>query len=97
MNTKVAVGPSTVLGAGVSTSAFVAAVLAFLFGDHSQQTLGTIVGGALSGTVLVVTLAGRYLQAHAALTNAAPGALNEDVPGLTEGVKADSPVEGTDG
>lgn len=100
MNTKVAVGPTTVLGAGVSTSAFIAAVLAFLFGDRSEATVGTIVGGAVGALILAITLAGRYAQAKAltvppVVPFAGTGITQvtvtpaDEIPGRTEGVKAE--------
>ena len=39
MQGKVSVGLATVTGYSVSTVAFVAAVLAYLGGDHSDQTV----------------------------------------------------------
>jgi hypothetical protein len=61
---KVPVGPTTVAGYSVTAVAFAAAVLAYLTGDHSQQTLGTILAGVLAGLAFLSTQAGRFVQAH---------------------------------
>jgi hypothetical protein len=61
---KVPVGPTTVAGYSVTAVAFAAAVTAYLTGDHSQQTLGTILAGVLGGLAFLSTQAGRFVQAH---------------------------------
>jgi hypothetical protein len=63
VNTDVPVGPGSIVGFGVGATAFAAAVAAFLFGDHSEQTVGTIVGGLLSGVLFAATILGRQWQA----------------------------------
>jgi hypothetical protein len=61
---NVPIGPSTVTGYSVTLVAAILAVLAFVQGDHSEQTLGTIVAGAVAGVAFVVTQIGRYLQSR---------------------------------
>lgn len=67
MQGKVSVGLATVAGYGVTIAGFAAAVAAYVTGDHSQQVLGTIIGGAVAGLAFVVTQIGRYGQAKAAI------------------------------
>ena len=77
MQGKVSVGLATVTGYSVSTVAFVAAVLAYLGGDHSDQTVAIIGCGIVGALAFVVTNVGRYWQAKVAIQNppaAAPGA-----------------------
>ncbi|HMS60635.1 MAG TPA: hypothetical protein PKD63_00025 [Solirubrobacteraceae bacterium] len=77
MQGKVSVGLATVTGYSVSTVAFVAAVLAYLGGDHSDQTVAIIGCGVVGALAFVVTNIGRYWQAKVAIQNppaAAPGA-----------------------
>ena len=77
MQGKVSVGLATVTGYSVSTVAFVAAVLAYLGGDHSDQTVAIIGCGIVGALAFVVTNIGRYWQAKVAIQNppaAAPGA-----------------------
>lgn len=61
---KVPTGAATVTGYGVSLVSFVLAVIAFLTGDHSEQTVGVIVAGAVGLGALAVTSAGRFIQAR---------------------------------
>lgn len=70
---NVAVGLSTKTGYGVSLTAYALAIVAFLQGDRSDQTTGVIVAGTIGTLSLLITQAGRYLQAHAA-TRARPAA-----------------------
>lgn len=56
----VSVGPSTMIGGGVSLAAFVAAVVAFIAGARDAATIGALATGVI---VLVITLGGRYAQA----------------------------------
>lgn len=65
------VGPSTIAGFLSTILAGALAVVAFVAGDHSEQTLGVIVGGALAAISLVTTLLGRYAQARAAIRSGA--------------------------
>lgn len=69
---SVPIGPSTVAGYTVSTAAFIAAVLAFINGDHGPSTLGVIAAGVIGALAFVVTQVGRYRQATAAITASSP-------------------------
>jgi hypothetical protein len=64
-NLKVPVGATTVAGYTATITAAATAVLAYLFADADQATLGTIVAGAVALSSLLVTQIGRYAQAHA--------------------------------
>ena len=70
MQGKVSVGLSTVTGYGVTTAAFVGAVLAYLGGDHSNQTVAIIACGVVGAIAFMVTNIGRQRQA-VAITHAA--------------------------
>ncbi len=65
MQGKVQVGLATVTGYSVSTVAFVGAVLAYLGGDHSDQTVAIIGCGIVGALAFLVTNIGRYRQATA--------------------------------
>lgn len=67
MQGKVSVGLATVTGYSVSTVAFVAAVLAYLGGDHSDQTVAIIGCGVVGALAFVVTNIGRYAQARSVI------------------------------
>lgn len=69
---NVSVGVSTVAGYSTSLGAVVLAVLAYLQGDHTQQTVGVIVAGAIAAMSFAITQAGRYLQAHAQVKQQPP-------------------------
>ena len=56
-------GPQSIAGYTFSLAAFVAAVLAFIEGDRSDATVGTIVFGVASLVALVVTSRNRTEQA----------------------------------
>jgi hypothetical protein len=60
----VPVGPQTVAGYTFSLAAFVTAILAFIEGDRSQETLFAVVMGAASLVALVVTNVNRSRQAQ---------------------------------
>lgn len=60
------VGPATKAGYSTAAIAFVLAIVAYLTGDHSQQTVGTLAAGGIGLVSFAGTQAGRYLQAHAA-------------------------------
>src|SRR5579863_3999994 len=64
---KVPVGVTSQAGYGVTIAALVAAVLAYLLGDHSQAQLGSIVGASVAVISLVATQIGRYVQANSQL------------------------------
>ncbi len=68
MNTTPPVGPATVAGFTATLTAAAAAVLAYLFADADEQTLGTIAAGVVAVVSLLATQAGRYAQAAKAPT-----------------------------
>jgi hypothetical protein len=86
----VPVGLTTKAGYTVSFLAFVAAIVAFVSGDHSDQTLGTIVAGAIGLVSLAATQLGRYVQAHTSIKAQAviTEAKDEFDRGFNEGVNA---------
>jgi hypothetical protein len=59
----VPIGPSTIAGYSATTIAFSLAVVAYITGDRSEQTLGTLAAAAAGVIALVVTNIGRFLQA----------------------------------
>jgi len=85
----VPVGPTTVAGYGVTAVGVALALVAFLAGDRSEQTLGVLVAGGVAALAFVVTQVNRYAQARelarrpvnpspvlgAALSAVAPGEL----------------------
>lgn len=73
MQGKVSVGLSTVTGYGVTTAAFVGAVLAYLGGDHSNQQLAIIACGVIGAISFMVTNIGRQRQATAITKYGGPG------------------------
>lgn len=98
MQGKVSVGLATVTGYSVSTVAFVAAVLAYLGGDHSDQTVAIIGCGVVGALAFVVTNVGRYWQAKVAIQNppaAAPGATPMPVSPYAPDVSAGPATSGT--
>lgn len=63
-NNSVSIGPSTLAGWGTALTAFLGAVIAYLTGSHTAQSVTAVelAGiGALSGGI---TQLGRYFQAH---------------------------------
>lgn len=62
---KVPIGPTTIAGYGVTVTSVLLAVLAYLQGDRSDQTLGVIVAGAVALVSFAITQIGRYVQAKA--------------------------------
>jgi hypothetical protein len=61
---KVPVGVTSQVGYGVTATALIAAVVAFVSGDRSEQTLGVLTAAALAAVSLGITQIGRYLQAR---------------------------------
>lgn len=62
---KVSVGLATKAGYSLSAAALAAALIAYLTGDRSDQTLGTLTAAGVAVLAFVITQAGRYLQAYA--------------------------------
>jgi hypothetical protein len=69
---KVPVGVTTKAGYSASLVLLLAAVYAYLNGDRSEQTLGTLFAGTAAVLTFLATQAGRYLQAHALIRNGPP-------------------------
>lgn len=65
--TNVPVGVGTIAGLGSGGSALVLAVIAFISGDRSQETVAGLASGAF---LIAVTVIGRMLQAKALATPA---------------------------
>lgn len=63
--TNVPVGVGTIAGLGSGGSALVLAVIAFISGDRSQETVAGLASGAF---LIAVTVLGRMLQAKALAT-----------------------------
>lgn len=70
--TNVPVGVSSVAGYSVTIGTFAAAVVAYLNGDHSQNTIVVLALGAFSAVSFAITQVGRYAQAHAQAKKPAP-------------------------
>lgn len=65
---QVAWGKTSTAGAGLAATGLIGAVLAFILGDRTPETVAAIVGGIATALFSGLTvLAGRYLQAHAAV------------------------------
>jgi hypothetical protein len=60
----VSVGFSTKLGASLTATGVATAIVAFIAGDRSEQTLGVISGAAVAALAFAITAAGRYAQAR---------------------------------
>lgn len=75
------VGIATKLGITLVPAGVAAAVLAFIFGDHSQQTLGTIAGGLGAVVPAIVLMIGRYSQANNAIKT--QGVVTNNTPYFT--------------
>jgi predicted cation transporter len=67
---KVPVGVTSVAGYTVTLAGVVGAVLAFLKGDRSDQTLGVLASAGLAILAFLSTQLGRYVQAHALVKTA---------------------------
>lgn len=82
------VGTSTVAGLTTAATGFVMAVLALLAGDHTQATIGAIVGGLITVGALAPTIISRALQqvekirAQAANSGVSPAAVTANAHGL---------------
>lgn len=97
----VPVGLSTNVGLGTSGVAFALAILAFIQGDRSEQTLGVVAAGVVGIVSLGITMGGRMIQARAQINAQANPAvvhlpvatteLHEGV--LAEGVLAEGLVQ----
>jgi hypothetical protein len=63
--TNVPVGVGTIAGLGSGGSALALAVVAFISGDRSQETIGALASGTF---LIAITVIGRMLQAKALAT-----------------------------
>lgn len=57
-------GTATIAGYSTSLALFVLATYAFVAGDRSEQTLGTLAAGIAGGVIFAITQIGRYIQAR---------------------------------
>src|SRR3984885_4268426 len=88
----VPVGLATKTGYSVAVAGLIAAVLAYVSGDHSQAQLGSIVGASVGLLSLVITQIGRYVQANSQITaNVELKKLEHDTVSITGLVKTDDP------
>lgn len=62
---KVGVGVTSQVGYGVTLAALLAAIVAYIQGDHSIENATTLGLGIVAGISYVITQLGRYAQAHA--------------------------------
>jgi hypothetical protein len=69
---RVPVGFTTKLGASVTATGLAAAIVAFVTGDRSEQTVGTLTAAGVAVLAFAITAIGRYAQAHAQIKAAAP-------------------------
>lgn len=65
-------GPATKVGYGTAVLSALVAVLAYLFPEGDEQTLGVIAAGLIALVSLVVTQIGRFAQANAQIKAQAP-------------------------
>ncbi len=90
----VPVGPTTVVGWSTAALAFVGALVAYLTGDHSAQSVTAVESAVMGLLVLIVTQLGRYAQVRkveaAFLSEAKPifGEIRQFDPGVSEQVEA---------
>lgn len=71
---SVPVGTTTLAGFTATLTGLAMVVISLLQGSATQDTIGAVIGGTLAVGSAVVTLAGRYAQAHALAKKATPGA-----------------------
>ena len=79
MNNNVSVGPATSIGLVTAFTAFIGSLITYLTGDHTAQTVTALETGGAGLVILVVTLAGRYLQAHKLISSGIAGDINKAV------------------
>jgi hypothetical protein len=63
----VPIGLASKTGYSVAIAGLIAAVLAYVSGDHSQAQLGSIVGASVGLLSLLITQVGRYVQANSSI------------------------------
>jgi len=103
MNDKVSLGPTTYASWSAAGSAFVGAIIVYLTGDHTAQTLTAVELAGASVLIFAISQLARYLQAHKKIglasmaealipeIEAGEGALQE----ITTHTKANPPAEFT--
>lgn len=64
MQTEVTIGATSVVGWGTAFSAFVVALITYVSGDHTAQTVTSVEMGGTGLLVLAITQTWRYAQAH---------------------------------
>lgn len=79
---KVPIGPTSIAGYSVTALGVAAAIVAFVQGDRSEQTLGVLVSAGIAALAFGITQAGRYVQAHALVVASTPTTV---VPALVAG------------
>jgi hypothetical protein len=88
----VPVGLATKTGYSVAIAGLIAAVLAYVSGDHSQAQLGSIVGASVGVVSLLITQVGRYVQANSSIkANVELKKLEHDAVSIVGLVKTDDP------
>ena len=88
----VPVGLATKTGYSVAVAGLIAAVLAYVSGDHSQAQLGSIVGASVGLLSLAITQIGRYVQANSQIkANVELKKLEHDAVSIVGLVKTDDP------
>jgi hypothetical protein len=88
----VPVGLATKTGYSVAIAGLIAAVLAYVSGDHSQAQLGSIVGASVGLLSLLITQIGRYVQANSSIkANVELKKLEQGAVSVVGLVKTDDP------
>jgi hypothetical protein len=87
---RVPVGFTTKLGASVTATGLAAAIVAFVTGDRSEQTVGTLTAAGVAVLAFAITAIGRYAQAHAQIKAAAPA---QRIPGTGVVLRSDTASE----
>lgn len=82
-NVKVPVGVTSIAGYTLTSGAAIAAILAFIEGDRSEQTLGVVAAVALAAISFLATTVGRYAQARILAQGAVARARLGSVSGQT--------------
>jgi hypothetical protein len=96
-NNSVSVGTSTVAGLGTAALAFAGALLAYLTGDHTAQSVTAVELGGIAVLSGGITLLGRFAQAHKKITishvvenvnkDLTPSNVNKSVEFLSQAIK----------
>ena len=84
MNNNVSVGPATSIGLLTACTAFVGSLVTYLTGDHTAQTVTALESGGAGLIILVVTLCGRYLQAHKLISSGIANDISKTAPDVID-------------